>query len=163
MVEFTTNQWIVLGLVLVLGWLLGLASRSGGGRWKRAYHEERDAHAAYRAETEARIKASNERIGELDPHAPFISAGTAAAIGAAARGQRDDLSQIRGVDRDLELRLNESGIHSFRDVARLSRSDQATLEGRLGLEPGRIDREAWSDQAALLARGRVDEHHAAFG
>jgi predicted flap endonuclease-1-like 5' DNA nuclease len=163
MVEFTTNQWIIIGLVLALGWLLGLASRSGGGKWKRAYQEERDARDAYRAENEARIRASNERIAELDRHAPLIGAGTASAIGAAARGQRDALSQIRGIDRDLEIRLNECGVHSFRDVAKLSRSDQATLEGRLGLEPGRIDQEAWRDQAALLARGRVDEHHATFG
>jgi predicted flap endonuclease-1-like 5' DNA nuclease len=163
MVEFTTNQWIIIGLVLVLGWLLGLASRSGGSKWKRAYQQERDDYVAYRAENEARIKASNERIAELDHHAPAFGAGTASAIGAAARGQRDDLSQIRGVGHDLEIRLNECGIHSFRDVAKLSRADQATLEGRLGLEPGQIDREAWRDQAALLARGRVDEHHAAFG
>jgi predicted flap endonuclease-1-like 5' DNA nuclease len=163
MVEFTTNQWIILGLVLVLGWLLGLASRSGGGKWKRAYREEQDAHAAYSTENEARIKASNERIAELDRNAPLIGAGTASAIGGAARGQRDNLSQIRGVDRDLEIRLNECGVHSFRDVARISRAEQAELEGRLGLEPGRIDHEAWRDQAALLARGRVDEHHAEFG
>lgn len=163
MLEFTTNQWIIIGLVLVLGWLLGLASRSGGGRWKRAYHEERDAHAAYRRESDARIEASNARIGELDRNAPLIGVGTAAAVGAAARGQRDDLSMIRGIDNSLETRLNECGIHSFRDVARLSRDDQAKLEGRLGLAPGRIDTEAWRDQASMLAKGHLEEHHAAFG
>ena len=43
MPEFTTNQWAILFLVLVLGWLLGLISRSGGKKWKRAYEAERDA------------------------------------------------------------------------------------------------------------------------
>lgn len=163
MVTFTTNQWIIIGLVLILGWLLGLASRSGAGRWKRAYREERDAHQAYRRENEERIRAANERIAELDRNAPIIGAGTASAIGAAARGRRDDLSQIRGIDRNLELRLNEAGISSFRDLARIDRGSEAALEGRLGLEPGRIAREAWPDQAAMLARGRVEEHQSTFG
>ena len=163
MVEFTTNQWIIIGLVLIFGWLLGLGSRSGGGKWKRAYHEEREAHAAYRRESDARIEAANARIAELDRNAPLIGAGTAAAVGAAARGRRDDLSQIRGIDNRLETQLNECGIHCFRDIARLDRAEQATLEGRLGLETGRIDREAWRDQAAMLAKGHVEEHHAAFG
>lgn len=155
MVEFTTNQWIILGLVLILGWLLGLASRPGGRRWKRAYQEERDGFTAYRAENEARVKASNERIATLEPHAPLIGAGTAGAIGAAARGGRDDLSLIHGINQDLELRLNEFGFHSFRDIARLNRNDEATLEGRLGLEPGRISREDWREQADALAHGRA--------
>jgi len=163
MVMFTTNQWVILGLVLVLGWLLGLASRSGSGRWKRAYHEERDAHALYRRENEARIEAANKRIAELDRYAPPIGAGTAAAVGAAASGRRDNLSEIRGINNDLELRLNECGIHSFRELARLDGADEAALEGRLGLEPGRIAGEAWRDQAAMLARGHVKEHHASFG
>lgn len=163
MLEFTTNQWIIIGLVLVLGWLLGLASRSGGRRWKRAYHEERDAHAAYRRDNDLRIEAANARIAELDRNAPLIGTGTAAAVGAAARGRRDDLSQIRGIDNRLETQLNECGVQSFRDIARLSRADQASLEGRLGLEPDRIDREAWRDQAAMLAKGHIEEHHAAFG
>lgn len=66
MLDFTTNQWIILGLVLVLGWLLGLASRSGGRRWRRAYHDERNAHAAYRRENEVRNQAENARIAELE-------------------------------------------------------------------------------------------------
>lgn len=163
MVAFTTNQWIIVGLVLVLGWLLGLASRSGAGRWKRAYHEERDAHQAYRRENEERIRAANERIAELDRLAPHFSAGTAGAVGAAASGRRDDLTQIRGIDRDMELRLNDAGISAFRDIARLDRSEEAALEGRLGLEPDRIAREAWSDQAAMLSRGRIKEHDANYG
>lgn len=162
MAEFTTNQWIILALVLVLGWLLGLASRSGGSNWKRAYQDERQAHAAYRSDNEARITAANARIAELERDAPRVSAGTAGAIGAAARGQRDDLSQIRGVDNDLEIRLNECGVHSFKDVAKLDASEQAALEGRLGLSPGRISSESWPDQAALLARGRIEEHRSVF-
>ena len=43
----------ILALVLVAGWLLGLMSRSGGGRWKRAYEDERTAHAKLRRDYDA--------------------------------------------------------------------------------------------------------------
>ncbi|MBA2918177.1 hypothetical protein GON01_04230 [Sphingomonas sp. MAH-20] len=57
--SFTPEFWLILGLTLVLGWVLGLMSRSGGGRWKRELAAEREAHATYRRDAEA-------RIGELE-------------------------------------------------------------------------------------------------
>ncbi len=50
---FTANGWVILGLTLVIGWLLGLLSRSGGSKWKSAYNREREAHLALRKEHEA--------------------------------------------------------------------------------------------------------------
>ena len=55
MVTFTPSEWVILFLVLVLGWVLGLMSRSGGRRWKRELAAERDAHAATRRDYDARI------------------------------------------------------------------------------------------------------------
>ena len=56
MTPFTTNQWIVVALVLVAGWLLGLMSRSGGGKWKREYEAERDAHLRLRADYDRHLQ-----------------------------------------------------------------------------------------------------------
>ena len=56
MESFTGNGWFILGLTLVVGWLLGLLSRSGGGKWKAAYNRERDAHLALRKDHEALLK-----------------------------------------------------------------------------------------------------------
>lgn len=56
MENFTGNGWVILGLVLVVGWLLGLMSRSGGGKWKAAFERERDAHQALRKDHEALLK-----------------------------------------------------------------------------------------------------------
>ena len=56
MESFTGNGWCILGLTLVVGWLLGLLSRSGGGKWKAAYNRERDAHLALRKDHEALLK-----------------------------------------------------------------------------------------------------------
>jgi predicted flap endonuclease-1-like 5' DNA nuclease len=164
MQPFTTEQWAILALVLVIGWLLGLLSRHGSGKWRRAYEAERDAHARLRETHEARITAANARIAQLEPHEPVtIGSGVGAGIGAAASGRRDDLSLIRGIDRTGETRLNDAGIHGFRDITRMSASEEAALEGRLGAEPGLIARERWREQADLLAAGKTEEHRRTFG
>lgn len=158
---FTTNQWVILLLVLLLGWLLGLASRSGAGRWRREYERERAEHAALRDARDARIEAANARIAELERQAP-VGVGAAGGIAAAAHGRRDDLSLIRGVGRAGETRLNDAGLHSYRDISRMSAADEAALEGRLGLEPGLIAREQWREQAEMLVDGRHDDHRGRF-
>lgn len=62
MPEFTTNQWAILVLVLVLGWLLGLLSASGGGRWRREYEREREARLA----DEARHREADARLADYE-------------------------------------------------------------------------------------------------
>ncbi len=56
MENFTGNGWVILGLVLVVGWLLGLMSRSGGAKWKAEYERERVAHQALRKDHDALLK-----------------------------------------------------------------------------------------------------------
>ncbi|MFS0735761.1 hypothetical protein ABC347_01810 [Sphingomonas sp. 1P06PA] len=159
--SFSTNEWGVLLLVLLLGWLFGLASRSGGRRWKREYERERAEHAALREAKDARIEAANARIAELERHAP-VGVGAAGGIAAAARGKRDDLSLIHGIGREGETRLNDAGIHRYRDISALSAKDEAALEGRMGWEPGHIERQRWREQADMLEAGRHDEHRGRF-
>jgi hypothetical protein len=38
-IAFTTNQWLFIGLVFLLGIVVGMILR-GGGRWKAAYYDE---------------------------------------------------------------------------------------------------------------------------
>ena len=165
MEPFTTNQWAILALVLILGWLLGLMSRSGGGRWRHEYereHRERLALEAGREAHESRYRAANERIAELERHAPPVSGSTGAGVAAAASGRRDDLSLIHGIGRDGETRLNDFGLYRYRDITALSPADEAALEGRLGAEPGMIRRDRWREQAEMLAAGHVREHRERF-
>lgn len=159
----TPTQWAILALVLLLGWVLGLLSRSGGKKWKQELAAERASRAEERRSYEerlrandARVEASNARIIELEKHAP--AAVGASAVGAAARGNRDDLSAIKGVGPDGEARLNDAGYHSFKDIEKMSASDEAALEGRLGLAPGTIERENWREQAATLRSGDREGH-----
>ena len=141
----TANQFALLFSVLVLGWLLGLLTSSGGRERRRAIETERD-------QLHRQIEAANLRIAELERNQPAITGGTGAAVAAAARGDLDDLTRIDGIGRDEEVRLNEAGVQSFRQVAALSPNRAAELEGRLGKAPGTIDRQEWRAQAAELAR-----------
>lgn len=158
---FTPNQWAILALVLVLGWLIGLLSRSGGAKWRRAYDDE----VAVRKNAEAQLAAARERIAELERQAAGhpVGPGTAGAIGAAAAGNRDDLALIRGVGRDREISLNDAGIYRYRQIESLSDGDAATLESRLGLKSGTIAYEEWREQAALLREKGVDAHRTRWG
>ena len=66
MMAFTATQFAILGLVLVAGWFLGLASHPGGKKWRERYAAERDAHAASRKEADARLATVTARQTELD-------------------------------------------------------------------------------------------------
>ncbi len=65
---------------------------------------------------------------------------------------RDDLKRIRGIGRQNEARLNAMGVTAFAQIAAWSRKDQSEMGERLAF-PGRIEREEWVKQAAVLARG----------
>ena len=62
----TPTQWVVLALCLVAGWLFGLASHPGGGKWKARYLAERDAHAGYRKDAEVRAAEAKAHAAELE-------------------------------------------------------------------------------------------------
>lgn len=189
MPAFTTNQWIVLALVLVLGWFLGLFTLSGGRKWKQGFEQERARRIAADAEVDrlstrltelegerdrrialeeereghvARTTAANARIAELESRRPAIDFDTAGTISAAASGRRDDLARIFGVGRGGEMKLNELGIHRYAEISALSPTDEAALEGRMGIAAGTIADERWREQAEMLRQGFTDEHARRF-
>ena len=101
---FTTpTQFAVLGLVLVAGWLLGLASHPGGGKWKQRYAAERDAHAAHRKDVEARLAAAETRNAELEREHERLRAAPPVVAERAPLGNRvvDDaiIADPRGRER----------------------------------------------------------------
>ena len=62
----TPTQFLVLALVLIAGWLFGLASHPGGKKWRDRYASERDAHADNRRAAEQQHSADQARIAELE-------------------------------------------------------------------------------------------------
>ncbi|UAK24972.1 hypothetical protein [Sphingomonas nostoxanthinifaciens] len=166
MPTFTTNQWAILFLVLVLGWLLGLVSRSGGAKWRRAYEAERDARIEEQRDAAAAIDAANARIVALESARPAVVAPVVSAPVTTANTldlTRDDLARIQGIGTGGERRLNAEGIYRYSDITSLSPADETALEERMGADHGYIEQERWREQAALLEAGRVDEHRAKFG
>jgi predicted flap endonuclease-1-like 5' DNA nuclease len=61
----------------------------------------------------------------------------------------DDLTQLRGVGSVMSAKLHAAGIHTFRQLARLSESELAALDQSLKLQ-GRASRERWQQQAQSL-------------
>lgn len=81
----TTTQFAALALCLVAGWFFGLASHSGGRKWKTRYAAERDAHAAYRKQGDTGLADANRRIAELErENARLARAADAVPVAAPA-------------------------------------------------------------------------------
>ena len=176
MLFHTPTQYAVLALLLVAGWFFGLASHPGGRKWRTRYEEEREAHAAYRRETETQRKADAERLAELERRNAELERDRGAAMPAAplpadapargawlGSGKPDDLARIRGIDAPLATQLGEVGITSYGDVERLSDADAADLERRLALREGTIARDEWREQARMLDAGREEDWRGRYG
>jgi predicted flap endonuclease-1-like 5' DNA nuclease len=88
----TMTQFAALGLTLVAGWLLGLASSSGGRKWRERYMEQDVENAGYRDRAENDLRDNARRIRDLEVERDRLqnelAAATAAA--AAARDESED-------------------------------------------------------------------------
>ena len=86
---FTTpTQFAILALLFVAGWFFGLASHTGGRKWRERYAAEREAHAATRRDADARVTAAETRHRDLErEHARLRDAApvTAATVAPATR------------------------------------------------------------------------------
>ncbi|WP_066799048.1 hypothetical protein [Sphingomonas soli] len=163
----TLTQFAGLGLTLLGGWFLGLATAPGGGKWRDRYHDEEAEHARYRDQANEELRAKTKRIRELEALTKGATAAAAgAATGTAWRGWfgwgRDNLARIRSIDEAREKRLNELGIKTYREIEKMTADDELALEQRLGLSHGTIGTEGWREQAALLGAGNEDEHSRRF-
>lgn len=79
--------------------------------------------------------------------------GGADAAPGTPRTSRDDLTRIRGIDRELAARLHGLGVTTWDEIAAWRREDVRALTAALGLD-GRISRENWIEQAAALTLRR---------
>ena len=78
--------------------------------------------------------------------------GRPAGLAAPAGGIADDLKKISGIGPKIEGILNDLGIFHFRQIADWTEANKVWVDGYLKFK-GRIDRENWISQAAVLAEG----------
>jgi predicted flap endonuclease-1-like 5' DNA nuclease len=157
MIFTTPTQLAVLALCLIAGWLFGMASSSGGAKWRDRVRALEAEHAAYRKDAEARIAAAEAERDTLAAAGPAATGADTrpAHIGFFGWG-RDNLSRITGIDETLERRINAAGFKTYQQIETLSAEDEADLERRLELNTGTILRDNWRAQAATL-RASYDE------
>jgi predicted flap endonuclease-1-like 5' DNA nuclease len=96
------------------------------------------------------------------PVAPSGEAAARPAI-AAAVGEPDDLSLIKGVGPKLKLLLTSLGVTRFDQIAAWGAADIAEIDQYLGTFKGRITRDSWVEQAGFLAKGDHAGFAAKFG
>ena len=71
------TQLAVLGLVLILGLVLGLLIAPKGTRWRRQYEAERDAHAAYRTDSDTKWREREALTTNRDAYVRDLEAENA--------------------------------------------------------------------------------------
>jgi len=67
-----------------------------------------------------------------------------------ATQKADDLQKVNGIGPKMEEKLNQLGIYTFAQVARMTQADYNLLDSITGSFPGRAERDDWAGQAATL-------------
>ena len=105
MMNFTSDQWVIVALIFVLGLLVGGFLFSGGGRkWKTRYREETTRREALEREHEARRAEWETREKEWREQDSLRAAAAKDRRGPAATdidgdGVRDDVDRRPTDDR----------------------------------------------------------------
>ncbi|MEO5938169.1 MAG: hypothetical protein ABIQ43_04085 [Sphingomonas sp.] len=71
------TQLVVLGLVLIVGLVLGLMIAPKGTKWRTRYEEERDAHAAYRTDSDTKWRERDTLTTNRDAYVRDLEAENA--------------------------------------------------------------------------------------
>jgi predicted flap endonuclease-1-like 5' DNA nuclease/Ni/Fe-hydrogenase subunit HybB-like protein len=71
-------------------------------------------------------------------------------IGTATAEEKDDLTKVNGVDSVMETKLNEIGIFTYAQIAKLGAAEYAMLDELTGTKPGRAEIDDWAGQAKEL-------------
>ena len=118
---------------------------------------------------EAQAERADENLDEsaespapAAPPAPVEEAVRPSKDAPLADGA-DDLTRIKGVGPKLANALRELGITSFAEIASWDEAEIDRIDAKLGRFQGRIRRDDWKTQAALLAGGDTAAYESKFG
>ena len=102
--------------------------------------------------------ARNQALIDAPPAAARVD-----SVAAAVPAGGDDLTRIKGLGPKIQSILNEQGITSFAQIAAWSDADIDAVDAQLGKFEGRIRRDNWVEQAALLAQADTTAYERRFG
>jgi predicted flap endonuclease-1-like 5' DNA nuclease len=183
-------NWLIFAVVLVLAillavWLFGRAARPKA-RDRRP--DVLDEGAAPAQRNQALIDAPPAAAVAPPVILPTAAAGTFAGIAEVVAGGAqqevraadppvsvaaepapvlaegtDDLRRIKGLGPKLVATLHALGITRFAQIAAWSEADLDDLDTKLGTFAGRPRRDAWVEQARLLASGDTASYEDKFG
>jgi len=149
MAELVQENWLLLVLALLVGvvvaWWVFVASRR-----TRVEIAPRDE------DTPAQ---RNQALIDATPAAAKVAATPAPVAPAGG----DDLGRIKGLGPKLVEQLRGLGVTTFAQIAAWDDAEIDRIDAGLGRFQGRIRRDDWPAQAALLAAGETAGYEARFG
>lgn len=107
--------------------------------------------------------AKEERTASSKPAATKSTTREAAAdadrlislVGKAAKGEMDDLKEIKGVGAKLETMLHEVGITSYAQIAKMNEEACVLVDELIPAFKGRAKRDDWASQARMLIKSKA--------
>ncbi len=90
----------------------------------------------------------------VPPPASVVTSGN-----GSGNGSHDDLKRIKGIGPVMERSLNEQGIHSFEQLANLTKAEIDQLTAAIAAFPGRIERDDWVGSARRLIDAQQPTPH----
>jgi predicted flap endonuclease-1-like 5' DNA nuclease len=179
MMELFEANRLAFALALVIGLLVAWwIFRSGSKGAKRDRRPDvLDQGAAPAQRNQALIDAAPAAAvptvvplpaaGIIGGVAEIVAAAAQDEVNAASAGSLpisgDDLTRIKGLGPKLAALLGTLGVTSFAQIAGWSDADVARIDAQLGNFAGRPVRDAWVEQAKLLAAGDTGAFEGKFG
>ncbi|TIR32956.1 MAG: 50S ribosomal protein L21 [Mesorhizobium sp.] len=117
---------------------------------KAAAKTEPKAEVAAKTEAKAEAAPKTEAKAEAAPKKEAKTSETAAPLFKAPKGEPDDLTVIKGIGPVAAGQLNEQGITTFAQIAKLSDKDVAKIDEHMPFSTDQIT--DWREQAKELAK-----------
>ena len=161
--EFIQLYWPVFLVALVIGLIVGLLVLRPKQNVRLSDSVPVRPHMTHASSAGEGKKVTDEAAAAASDVAGQILNANVHQELPGASGPPDDLLKLKGVGPRLAGILNERGITSFDQIAKLSPGQIESLDASLGAFRGRFERDRIQEQADYLARGDIDGYEVKFG
>jgi predicted flap endonuclease-1-like 5' DNA nuclease len=130
-----------------------------GAGFQSAVESVKEATGQLRERTAEAISPAEREAAPAEDAAPAepVEAAKPATLDAPREGGPDDLKRIKGIGPKLEETLHGLGYYHFDQIANWSEAEIAWVDSNLEGFNGRASRDAWVEQAKVLAEGGETE------